>query len=127
MWGDKKMKSNIIKIFGIVILLFMILTNFCYAAEVKGLGIGDLDKYKIEEEKGYEKVNQKAGTILGVIQVIGTIVSVGVLMVVGIKYMMSSVEQKAEYKKTFILYIVGAFLLFSGTLLPSIIYGMVHK
>ena len=121
------MKSNILKIFLIVIILLMVLTSFCYAEEVKGLGIGDLDKYKLEEEKGYEKVNEKAGVIFGVIQTIGTIVSVGVLMVIGIKYMMSSVEQKAEYKKTFILYIVGAFLLFGGTLLPNLIYEMVHK
>lgn len=121
------MKNNILRIFLILALLLVVLSNFCYAEEVKGLGIGDLDKYQIKNEKGYGKVNEKAGTILGAIQMIGTIVSVGVLMVIGIKYMMSSVEAKAEYKKTFILYIIGAFLLFAGTLLPNIIYGIVHK
>lgn len=118
------MKSNIIKIFGIVILLFMILTNFCYAAEVKGLGIGDLDKYKIEEENGYEKVSQKAGAIWGIIQVIGSVLAVIIIIVIGIKYMVGSVEQKAEYKKTFMLYLIGAILLFAGSSIPKLIYDL---
>ena len=54
------MKNNILRIFLILALLLVVLSNFCYAEEVKGLGIGDLDKYQIKNEKGYGKVNEKA-------------------------------------------------------------------
>ena len=102
----------------------LLLTNFCYAETVQGLGIGDLNNYNPVMENGYEKVSTKAGAVLGLIQVIGTVVSVIVLMVIGIKYMVSSVQERAEYKKTFILYIVGVFLIFTGTLLPKLIYDL---
>lgn len=63
--------------------------------------------------------------ILGIIQVVGIILSVGCLMILGIKYMMGSAEEKAEYKKTFIPYIIGAFLLFAASALAKTIYSWV--
>ena len=44
-------------------------------------------------------------------------------MVLGIKYMMGSAEEKAEYKKTFIPYIVGALLLFAASALVGVLYN----
>ena len=52
------------------------------------------------------------GRIVGVIKVIGTCCSVGMLMVLGIKYMIGSTEEKAEYKKSFLIYILGAVIFF---------------
>ena len=60
--------------------------------------------------------------ILGIIQVVGTVIAVGVLMVLGIKYMMGSAQEKAEYKKVFIPYIVGAGLLFAASVFADGIY-----
>ena len=45
------------------------------------------------------KLKTKAESILGVIQTVGTIISVIVLMIIGIKYMLGSVEERSEYKK----------------------------
>lgn len=64
--------------------------------------------------------------ILGIIQTVGVILSVGILMVLGIKYMMGSAEEKAEYKKTFIPYIIGAVLLFAASALAKIVYTWVQ-
>ena len=67
---------------------------------------------------------QKIGKqILGIVQVIGSIAAVIVLVVLGIKYMMGSAEEKAEYKKTMIPYIVGAVLIFAASNLASMIYN----
>lgn len=63
--------------------------------------------------------------IFGVVQVAGIICSVGVLMILGIKYMTGSVEEKAEYKKTFGKYIVGAVLVFAIPSLAKLVYDMV--
>ena len=61
--------------------------------------------------------------IMGVIQTVGIVVSVIVLMVLGIKYMMGSAEEKAEYKKTFIPYIIGAILLFAASTIANVVYN----
>ena len=53
----------------------------------------------------------KANIIIGAIQTIGIVISVITITILGIKYMVGSIEQKAEYKKTMIPYIIGVFFL----------------
>ena len=60
--------------------------------------------------------------IMGTIQVVGIVIAVVILMVIGIKYMMGSAEEKAEYKKTMIPYIVGAVLIFAASTLANMAY-----
>lgn len=62
--------------------------------------------------------------IVSIIQVVGIVIAVIVLLVIGIKYMMGSASEKAEYKKTMIPYIVGAVLIFAGTSLVRVIYSL---
>ena len=69
-----------------------------------------------------EELKQKTGNVLGIVQVIGSVVSVIILMAIGIKYMLGSVEEKAEYKKTLMPYLIGAALVFSGTTIPQILH-----
>ena len=76
----------------------------------------------VVNDGGSDKLKAKAEIILGVIQVVGVVVSVIMLMAIGIKYMLGSVEEKSEYKKTLIPYLIGAVLVFSGTTIPNIIY-----
>ena len=68
------------------------------------------------------ELGKRAGVILGIINVVGVVISVITLMVMGIKYMIGSVEEKAEYKKGMGMYILGAFLVFSITTIPNILY-----
>ena len=62
--------------------------------------------------------------IVAIIQVVGIVIAVIVLLVIGIKYMIGSASEKAEYKKTMIPYIVGALLIFTGTSLVRVIYSL---
>ena len=50
--------------------------------------------------------------ILSLITTIGTVISVLMLAILGVKYMLGSVEEKAEYKKDLVPYFIGAALLF---------------
>ena len=61
--------------------------------------------------------------VLGIVQVVGSIVAVVILVVLGIKYMMGSAEEKAEYKKTMIPYLIGAVLIFAASNLAAMIYN----
>ena len=60
--------------------------------------------------------------ITGIIRVVGTIIAVAMLIVLGIKYMMGSAEERAEYKKTLFPYFIGAILIFAAVNLADMIY-----
>ena len=65
-------------------------------------------------------------TIVTIMQTIGIVVAVVVLLVLGIKYMMGSAEEKAEYKKTMIPYLVGAILIFASTTIVNVVYNVAN-
>ena len=65
--------------------------------------------------------------IIGIIQFVGSAVSVIALIVIGIKYMMGSLEEKAQYKETMRPYIIGAFLVFGVSNLIAIIASIAES
>ena len=68
-------------------------------------------------EPGVNKVVKIAGKILGLIRSISAASLVIIIAYLGLKYMMGSVEQRADYKKSFIPLIIGtAIVLFSSSL-----------
>lgn len=71
---------------------------------------------------GTGSVKSLGQQILGIVQLVGSIAAVVVLVVLGIKYMMGSAEEKAEYKKTMIPYIIGAVLIFAASNVAGMIY-----
>ena len=66
-----------------------------------------------------------AGKILGFLQWIALIGGVLIIAVLGIKYMMGSLEEKAEYKKGMTIYVVGAVLLFGASFLLGVVQDFV--
>ena len=62
--------------------------------------------------------------IIGVITTVGVVVAVVVLLVLGIKYMMGSASEKAEYKKTMIPYLVGAILIFGASAITKVVVSL---
>lgn len=62
--------------------------------------------------------------IIGIITTIGVVVAVVVLLVLGIKYMMGSASEKAEYKKTMIPYLVGAILIFGASAITKVVVAL---
>lgn len=68
-----------------------------------------------------EELGKIGNTIIGFIQGIGSIASVAVLGILGIKYMIGSAEERAEYKKSLRPYIIGAVMVFAITNLLGIL------
>ena len=113
------MKQKYIKIMIIFLVACIIPINACVmAVEV---GLGDLSNYA-KEQGTSEKFTDMVGTILGVVQTAGSIISVVCLIVLGIKYMMGSVEEKANYKKTLVPYVLGAIMVLGISNFINIIY-----
>lgn len=74
----------------------------------------DPTSYDINAESA-TKIENITSRILTTISNIGIVISVIMLAVLGVKYMLGSVEEKAEYKAGLFPYVIGAFILFGIT------------
>ncbi len=79
------------------------------------------------ESVSSEKLVNAGNQIATIIRTVGVILSVIILMILGIKYMMGSAEEKAEYKKTMIPYIVGAVILFGASALAGTVVQLAQS
>lgn len=118
----KKM-VKILTILLIAITLITFTTSVFAAGSTAGSAI---DPSSISATYGTDNsgLTTKAGKIMGMIRNVAAIAAVIILMVLGVKYMLGSVEEKAEYKKSFIPLIVGIVLVVSATAVASFIFNM---
>lgn len=116
----KKIKLMNIVILVITILLVMINTYTVQAT----INPGDYEPNAITQDD-VTLVTNMANPIIGGIKTLGIVVAVIVIGVIGIKYMTGSVEEKAEYKKTIIPYLIGAVIVVAITQLLGIIIEIV--
>ena len=77
-------------------------------------------------ESNTGKITSLGSQIIGIVTTIGSVVAVLVLVVLGVKYMMGSAEEKAEYKKTLLPYIIGAAFVFAASTIASIIFSFAN-
>lgn len=107
----------------------ILITVLCFSmiaamsATVLATQIDDVTVDPTTTSNGATVASTVANSIVGIIKVVGIILSVGCLMVLGIKYMMGSAEEKAEYKKTFIPYVIGAILVFGASAFANQLYN----
>ena len=112
-----KMKNKYIKIAITLFIVFIITISFC-----NNIILGfDASAWKPGEMTGGNDIKNFGNTIIGFLQIVGSLVSVIALIIIGVKYMMGSVEEKAEYKKTMLPYIIGAVMVFGISNIMAII------
>lgn len=116
-----KKTMKIVSILMMAIMMLMIATPVF--ADVKpGDAIGKVEE-KITYE-GNEGFAEKVGKIIGFLQWAGAIAGVLIITIFGIKYMMGSLEEKAEYKKSMIPLIVGAVVLIAAPQIAKLIFSI---
>lgn len=79
-----------------------------------------MDGSKADGTDGVAKIG---GQVADILTTVGIVVAVIVILILGIKYMMGSASEKAEYKKTMIPYVVGAVLILGGSTIVKIVFG----
>ncbi len=86
-----------------------------------------LDPTVVKGEKTTTSTSvQKIGNqILGIVQVVAIAVAVIMLVVLAIKYLTSSPNEKADVKKSAMTYVIGAVVLFGSSALLGVIKGFV--
>lgn len=83
--------------------------------------LDNIDNYKPIDEDPDGEVEEKVSIILTVITNIGMILAVLMLAIIGVKYMLGSLEERSEYKKDMVPYLIGAFLLFGITTIVKVL------
>ena len=113
------MNKKIIK--GITMLV-MILTICSIAFNVFALTPGEVTGDSATAK--VTGIDTLGNNIVKILQTVGVVLSVIILIVLGIKYMMGSAEEKAEYKKSFMPLIIGIVLVVAAAAIASFIFTM---
>ena len=110
-----KKSMKLITVILVAVMCVLCVISTCFAA--------DIDPKSIDGKANVDvsKVQNIGSQIATIIRNVGIVAAVIIIMVLGIKYMMGSAEEKAEYKKVFIPYIIGAVLLFGAAAIAQAI------
>lgn len=107
-----------VRIFSIIMLIIITLSSFMATISYADLiNPNDYNPNNSNDEVP-EKFTNMVGIIATTIQTIGVVLSVIVIGLLGIKYMTGSVEERADYKKSMIPFLVGTVLIVAvGTII----------
>lgn len=109
----------------ILIFVILIISSVCYVNAASGsFNPDDWKPDSTTEATGAGRLQNMGNVIIGALRTVGSIVSVAVLAVLGIKYMVGSVEERATYKETMKPYLIGAVLVFAITNILGIIVNV---
>lgn len=109
------MKKNIIKISLISLITILLITNVSL-----GFGLGDLKG----NTSNLTEVQTVGNNSLKVLGIIGSAAALIFMIILGIKYMMGSTEERAVYKRTLLPYLIGAIFVFGASVIATFIYNM---
>ena len=115
-----KQRKLILVINIILLVCLLTLPNFVHAIDPN-----DYDpSQKPVSGTSVNEITDKANNIIGTITTVGIVIAVVTMIILGLKYMMGSVEEKAEYKKTMIPYLVGALLIFGASAITMVVVNV---
>ena len=122
MINKKKNKiSQIIVITTAILCIFALLSIFSTSLAYEAKDI------YTPSASGISSITSRAGKILWIVMAIGMATGTCMIAYIGIKFIISSPEGKAEIKKQAFAFVFGAFLLMSGSLVISVIANMAYS
>ena len=71
-----------------------------------------------------EGAGATAGTIIGTMQWFGYAIAIGMLVYIGIKYIMASANEKADLKQALIKYVIGAVLIVFAVTIAGWVFSL---
>ena len=104
----------------IITILMLVITIVSFANSVFALDPSAITPSTVSTGD----LQDKAAKVAGLLRNIAVIASVLIVMVLGIKYMLGSVEEKAEYKKSFMPLIIGIIVVVSATQIATFIFNI---
>lgn len=117
-----KKTMKVISVLLMIVMISFTLSSIVAASAVDTV-IGNMGAIDPSQATGVATIGGKIASIL---TTVGIVVAVIVLLILGIKYMMGSASEKAEYKKTMIPYIVGAVLVLGASSIVKIVFSTIN-
>lgn len=112
-------------VISIVLLISVIaMSSIILVSNAAGTAAPDPGIYTGSSNTDVTKINDLGNQVITIVSTIGSVVSVIILVVLGLKYMMGSAEEKAEYKKTLLPYVIGAALVFAASTIAGIVFAI---
>ena len=128
------MKNYLLITFMIIIFVIVIILNFSiqsktYATDYEVITISKIDinpdDYKPEINSS-DRFNNIVGSILGILQVLGIILMVIGIAIIGLKTILGSADEKAEYQGKTIGILVGAAIIFGISTITKFIISVIE-
>lgn len=122
--GGNKMKK-VTKILTVVLLIAMIVLS---VSEVFATG-GLIENIETATKAEQAHVNMGSlpntvGKVIAYIRNASILVGVVILIILGVKYMIGSVEEKAGYQKSFVPLVVGIIVVMAATSIASFLFSI---
>ena len=114
-------KGKIMSIMLAVLMFTLFSMGSVFAAEAGAGGIGTAINPGGVTIGKLEGPTQK---IIGAIQIVGYLIAAGMIVYIGVKYIMASASEKADLKGLAIKYVIGAVLIVFGTTIASWIFSI---
>ena len=122
--------KKLTKVLSIVMIVMMMVSGFSSVFAAVGVNPSTTwDGQTSTQESAMDTtgVSDFLENIINIVSIAGSAIAIIALVILGIKYMMGSAEEKAEYKKTLLPYFFGAIMVFGASLLTGFIFGIVNK
>lgn len=115
-----------LEIFMIALMAFMLLFVVTQPTTVLAEDVTSLTDQIKPEQNGGENTNGLTTTakkITNLIWVLSVVIAVIVLMVIGVKYIVGGVQEKAKYKESLIPVVVGIVVIVSATTIVNFLFN----
>ena len=117
--------KKVVKCIFILILTLFIMLLFSNFAKTEAAGWEeDIQKTQINDGG---KINSAMEITIGVVQAVGIGVAVIMIVIVGGKYIIAAPTEKANIKKQTLIYLIGAVLIFSASVVLRIVIVAVNE
>ena len=120
-----KMKRQISLMFTVTLLMTMLMTTCVFAGDQPFGTLSPL--LPVVTPEAPEGVENMVVPIMGMIVIIGNGIAAGMLLYVGIKYTLSSANEKADLKTASIRYVIGAVILLGASGVMAIIQKVIEE
>ena len=105
------------------LMVVVMIASICTSIFATQVDVNKMNKKDIDAEAA-AKMETIGGTIVAYVTNAAMVVSIVMIAVLGIKYMLGSAEEKAEYKKSLVPLLVGAILVFGAAAIAKVIVGL---
>ena len=112
--------NKTLKFFAILMIAITLIsvTNVAFAKITPDQITGD------ETVTGEEKISSVGKKIVTIIRDVAAVAAVIVISILGVKFIIGSTEERAEYKKSFLPLIIGLVIVVGATSIAGWIWGM---